>query len=97
LEALYLLAIHTGLRQSELLGLKWEDVDLEAERLSVRRILSAAKDGPTFTTPKNNKSRSMRLTPGAVEALHLHRNAKRKSARSSANPGGITAWCSAPR
>ena len=73
LEALYLLAIHTGLRQSELFGLKWEDVDVENQRLSVRRILSAAKTGPTFTTPKNNKSRSVRLTPGAVEALHVHR------------------------
>jgi hypothetical protein len=46
---------------------------LEDKRLSVRRILSAAKNGPTFTTPKNNKSRSVRLTPGAVEALHAHR------------------------
>jgi integrase len=73
LETLYLLAIHTGLRQSELLGLKWEDVDLEAKRLSVRRILSAAKNGPTFTTPKSNKSRTVRLTPRAVEALHVHK------------------------
>jgi integrase len=73
LETLYLLAIHTGLRQSELLGLKWEDVDLEAKRLSVRRILSAAKSGPTFTTPKTNKSRTVRLTSRAVEALHVHR------------------------
>jgi integrase len=73
LEALYVLAIHTGLRQSEFLGLKWQDVDLEDKRLSVRRILSAAKDGPTFTTPKNNKSRSVRLTPRAAEALQAHR------------------------
>ena len=34
LEALYVLAIHTGLRQGELLGLKWDDVDLEARLLS---------------------------------------------------------------
>ena len=27
--AIYVLAVHTGLRQGELLGLKWEDVDLE--------------------------------------------------------------------
>jgi integrase len=72
LEALYLLAIHTGLRQSELLSLKWEDVDMEDKRLSVRRILSAVKNGPTFTTPKNNKSRSVRLTPRAVDTLHAH-------------------------
>jgi integrase len=29
LEALYVLAVNTGLRQGELLGLKWDDVDLE--------------------------------------------------------------------
>jgi integrase len=73
LEALYLLAIHTGLRQGELLGLKWDDVDLDQGTLQVRRIRSAAKGAPTFTTPKNNKSRSVRLTPQSVQALRDHR------------------------
>jgi integrase len=73
LAALYLLAIHTGLRQGELLGLKWNDVDLDRGTLQVRRILSAAKEGPTFTTPKNNKGRSVGLTTQAVQALHDHR------------------------
>jgi integrase len=73
LAALYLLAIHTGLRQGELLGLKWNDVDLDRGTLQVRRILSAAKEGPTFTTPKNNKGRSVRLTAQAVQALRDHR------------------------
>ena len=35
LEALYIAAVHTGLRRDELLGLKWADVDLEAGTLSV--------------------------------------------------------------
>jgi integrase len=52
LEALYVLAIHTGLRQGELLGLKWADVDLEDGSLQVRRTLTITKDGPVFTTPK---------------------------------------------
>ena len=73
LAALYLLAIHTGLRQGELLGLKWNDVDLDRGTLQVRRILSAAKEGPTFTTPKSNKGRSVRLTTQAVQALRDHR------------------------
>jgi len=46
LEALYVLAIHCGLRQGELLGLRWEDVDLEAGMLQVRRTLTVTKDGP---------------------------------------------------
>ncbi len=66
LETLYVLAIHTGLRQGELLGLKWDDVDLDRGTLQVLRILSAAKDGPTFTAPNNNQGRSVRLTAQAV-------------------------------
>jgi integrase len=73
LEALYLLAIHTGLRQGELLGLRWSDVDMGSAALQVRRTRSAAKGVPTFTTPKNNKSRSVRLTARAVQTLGEHR------------------------
>ncbi len=75
LQALYVLAIHCGLRQGELLALKWEDVDLEAGTLQVRRSLSGSKDGrPTFNTPKTAKSRRrVRLTAGATDALKRHR------------------------
>jgi integrase len=73
LRALYIVAIHTGLRQGELFGISWDDVDLEAGTLSVHRTLSGAKGGPKFTTPKNNKTRRVRLTPQAAEALRDHR------------------------
>jgi integrase len=73
LEALYVLAIHTGLRQGELLGLKWEDVDLESGTLRVRRTLVTAKGGSVLMAPKTKRSRrSVRLTQGAVEALRGH-------------------------
>jgi integrase len=73
LEALYVLAIHTGLRQGELLGLKWEDVDLESGTLRVRRTLVTAKGGPVLTAPKTKGGRrSVKLTQGAVEALRSH-------------------------
>ena len=73
LEALYVLAIHTGLRQGELLGLKWEDVDLEGGTLQVRRTLTTAKGGPVLSTPKTKGSRrSLKLTQSAIEALRHH-------------------------
>jgi integrase len=73
LEALYILAIHCGLRQGELLGLKWEDIDFERGMLHVRRTLSAAKSGPRFVLPKTAKScRSVNLTPTSIEALKHH-------------------------
>jgi integrase len=71
LEALYVTAVHTGLRRSELLGLKWTDIDLDAGTLSVQRSLD--KDG-TFNLPKRNKSRrTVKLTGQAAEALKGHR------------------------
>jgi len=76
LEALYVLAVTAGLRVGELLGLKWEDVDLDTGVLRVRRTRSRAKTGPTFTAPKNGKGRQLRLTRRAVEALKSHKAAQ---------------------
>ena len=74
LEALYVLAVTTGMRQGELLGLGWEDVDLECRTVRVRRTLTLARGGPCLTEPKTRGSRrSIRLTAGALEALVRHR------------------------
>ena len=74
LGALYALAITTGLRQGELFGLRWEDVDLEAGKLSVRQTLTTPKGGRRLGPPKRSKSRrSVKLTTGAVKALRAHR------------------------
>jgi integrase len=67
------LAIHTGPRQGELLGLKWDDVDLEDGSFQVRRTLTITKDGPVFTSPNTTGSRrSLKLTGKVIEALRSH-------------------------
>jgi integrase len=72
LEALYVLAIHTGMRQGELLALRWQDVDLE-NAVASRRTLTRSGGKVVFGEPKTKKSRrSIRLTPQAVEALRVH-------------------------
>lgn len=73
LEALYVLAVTAGLREGELLGLRWEDVGLEGGVLRVRRQLTRTKDGLSFTVPKRGKTRAVRLTGPAVAALLDHR------------------------
>ena len=56
-----------------MLGLKWEDVDLEAGTLQVRRTLITAKGGPVLSAPKTKGSRrSVKFTHSAVEALRSH-------------------------
>jgi integrase len=74
-EALYVLGIHTGMRRGELLGLKWDDVDLEDATVRVRRTLTRIDNGRRLALgpPKNKKSRrTVRLTERAVEALRSH-------------------------
>jgi integrase len=93
LEGLYVLAIHTGMREGELLGLKWDDVDLEAGVLRLRRALvregSKVKLGD-LKTPKSR--RSVRLTRAAAEALrsHLERQLEEMERMGSLyQPGGL--------
>jgi integrase len=67
LEALYVLAVTTGMRIGEMFGLKWTDVDLEAGTLQVRRTVAA--DG-AVTPPKTTGSRrTIRLSKLAIHTL----------------------------
>jgi len=60
------LGLMTGLRQGELLGLKWDDIDFENGLLVVRRTVHRG----TIGTPKNNKFRSVSLCDHAIVALN---------------------------
>jgi len=74
LEALYVLAITTGLRQGELFGLEWQDIDFAGSTLSVRRALKTVKGESYTEEPKTARSRRQVALPAiAVEALHDHR------------------------
>ena len=55
LRALYVAAIGTGLRQGELLGLRWADVDLDAATLAVRHTLQRFSTR-TLAEPKTERS-----------------------------------------
>jgi integrase len=72
--ALFYTALFTGMRRSELLGLKWEDIDLLLGQIYVSRGLHQLKDGTyIFTEPKSAKSRRMiALPPSAILLLKEH-------------------------
>lgn len=81
LEALYILAITTGMRQGELLALKWADFDPATGRLSVcRTVRWITGRGCVEWEPKSTRSRrNIHLAPMAVATLQRHR--KRQAAQ----------------
>jgi len=92
-EALYVLAIHTGMREGELLHLRWEDVDLERGILRLRRALVREGGRTVLGDLKTAKSRrGVRLTSAAAEALRgqLERQMEEMERMGSLyQPGGL--------
>jgi integrase len=73
-EAIYTVAIACGLRQGEILGLRWADVDLENGDLHVRYQLQRDETRELTLVPlKTDKSRrTVRLPAVCIEALRRH-------------------------
>jgi len=74
--AAFLVAIETGMRPEEYLGLQWKDVDFERSVVTVRRALVWRKGGGfIFTEPKTARSRrSIPLSAPTLETLRKHRS-----------------------
>ncbi len=71
---LYLLAITTGLRRGELVGLHWSELDLEAAKLTVSRTVASIRGRAVENTPKTAKGRrTIALAPAVVDALRAYR------------------------
>lgn len=75
LAALWIVAAYSGCREGELLGLQWQDVDLDRASVTIRRTLVDARKGvPRYGEPKTGRSRrTVSLPPEAVAALRRHR------------------------
>ncbi|MGB9791494.1 MAG: tyrosine-type recombinase/integrase [Thermacetogeniaceae bacterium] len=77
----FCLALKTGLRRGELLGLRWKDIDLGEKKLHVRQILVEARDpngekkvALVFQEPKTKKSqRTIPLTDDLIKLLKAHK------------------------
>lgn len=71
--AFFTLAIYSGFRRGELLGLEWKDIDWENEVISVRRTSNYSKGVGYYTdTPKTKKSiRSLKLPTVVFDVLRL--------------------------
>ena len=71
------LAAATGMRRGEVLGLRWQDVDLDASRVAVRQTLISIRYRLSFGTPKTAKGRRLiALDDRTVAELKRHRKAQ---------------------
>jgi len=83
--ALFYTALFTGMRRSELLALRWSDVDLILCQLSVTRALHQLQDGSRiFRQPKTVKGRRLiSLSPSTAIVLREHREQQEKMGEAS--------------
>jgi len=74
------LALATGMRRGELLGLQWGDINLDKATLKVERSVEETKAGLRLKTPKTKHGRrTISLPPSAVEVLRDHRREQRET------------------
>jgi integrase len=75
LSTLYHLMIVTGLRRGEVIGLRWEDVDLESQCLFVTQQITDLRGKPVVGTPKTKRGR--RVVPVDMATVDLLREHQR--------------------
>lgn len=72
---LWMIALTTGLRRGELLGLRWKDINLVRGTLTVQQTVSLLNDAPIIQQPKTTASRrTLRLPPQCLTALQAHKD-----------------------
>jgi len=77
--ALFYTYLFTGCRRSELLAIRWLNVDLLGCQLSITRSMQYEHGVKTFKEPKTKKSRRLiDLSPSNVAVLQEHREAQNK-------------------
>lgn len=87
LAALWILAIGVGLRRGELVGLRWQDIDLDTRTLRVEQQIQRMKGrGLVATEPKSRESRRVIKLPASVVAALREHRARQAVERLAAGP-----------
>ncbi|WP_416529927.1 tyrosine-type recombinase/integrase [Streptomyces coelicoflavus] len=89
LHALFELALHTGLRKGELLGLRWEDLDLGSGTAAIRRTLQRTSAGGLTTLPTKTRASERRIALPArcIQSLKRHHEQQQRE-----HEAADTAW-----
>lgn len=75
MEHLVTIALFTGLRMSELLGLTWDCIDTKSGTITVSKQLARPemRNGNLFISPKNGKTRIIAIAPSVLSAIKEQR------------------------
>lgn len=76
---LFLIALFTGMREGEILGLCWNHVDFEAGSITISQQMQLHKGEYIITTPKNSKSRVISPAPFVMQLLKEERTEQAKA------------------
>ena len=79
LYALFVVAVHSGMRPSELLALRWQDVNMETGLVSIQRALKWNGKGQGYQMgglKTNSSQRCIVLPASAIQAIAKHRIAQ---------------------
>jgi len=81
-EAVFAVALRLALRIGEILGLRWQDIDLETEQLSVRQALQRTKSGGLeLVEPKSRTSIRSMVLPAFVARILRQQQPRQKQQR----------------
>lgn len=83
---LFAAALSTGMRQGELFGLMWEDIDFDRGTVRVRQALQRVNGKPTFVEPKSESSRRTVTMPAAAMAAFRTQRTRHLEQRLQAGP-----------
>jgi integrase len=98
------LAVWTGARRSQLLALRWGDVDQERAAIAFSRALVEGPDGPELRSTKTHRTYRVELDAESLDVLTAHRHWARTKARDagaeltagafvfSSRPDGAKPW-----
>jgi integrase len=89
IHALYELALRTGLRKGELLGLHWEDLDLNTETATIRQSLQRTRTGGHTHLPTKTRASERRIAL-PTECIHSLKEHKERQDRKRGQAG--SAW-----
>ncbi|HET7058561.1 MAG TPA: site-specific integrase [Nitrospiraceae bacterium] len=82
IHSLLLCAVRTGLRQGELIGLQWSDIDFRGGFIEVRRAVAMRQ----LSTTKSHKIRRVDMTPQLIHALKRLKEARSLEAGMTGHP-----------